>query len=590
MQIKNVSCAFSHVFLLKGLASFKCNCCNIKDWFRIMLEFVKISNLALMDSETVEFSKGFTVVSGETGAGKSVLIGAFAMLAGNRVGKEVVGNYGDQCVVQAQLSFKDCSNINSFLEENSLPLCEENSLVLSRTVSKTKSARVMINGELTTLATLAKLGQFWIDFHGANEPQKLFSEKNQLKMLDDFAHNEIERDSYLQKYAQYSATLKEIEILKNSKKLSPDEIDFLRKRIAEIENLNPSKESIAELEEQSKLAEISSDVVAKASEISSLLLSDNGASNLLASVNRLASSLSGASENAKILYERVASASIEIADIAQEYENMARSCSMSVAQIEQIRQQMSSWLSLRRKYGGSVDDVVSAKEEMKHRIEMQSDIKASLDKLAFEAEKHLKALEPLAEKVFNTRKKAADNLTKNVKVLLEKLGFKKPRFEIDIERKPQPSSDCQSSCSFKFSANVGYEPLELAKIASSGEMARVMLSLKTVLAEQDSTPVLVFDEVDSNVGGEIGSEVGKQLANLAQKHQVFCITHLPQVASQADNHFVVVKTQTDTSTSVSITSLCDDIDKRVAEIARMLGDRNSNTAIDMARKLLQKKR
>ena len=539
-----------------------------------MLEFVKISNLALMNNETVEFSKGFTVVTGETGAGKSVLLGALAILAGNRVGKEVVGNYGDHCVVQAQLLFDDCQNINSFLEENALPLCEENALVLSRTISKTKSARVTINGAITTLAVLSKLGQLWIDFHGANEPQKLFSEKNQLHMLDAFAHNQAERDAYLQTYSEYARMLREIDSVKNSKKLSPDEIEFLRKRIAEIENLNPSKESIAELEEQSKLAEMSSEIVEKASEISSMLLSENGASSMLASANRLASSLVNVSDNARSLYERVSSASIEIVDIAQEYESMARSCNMSAGQIEQIRQQMSVWISLGRKYGASVEDVLSAKDEMKHRIEMQSDIKASLDKLAFESDKLLKTLQPLAEKVYKTRKMAADKLSKNVCVLLERLGFKRPRFEVELQKSQVPS--------------VGHEPLELAKIASSGELARVMLSIKTVLAEQDSTPVLVFDEVDSNVGGEIGSEVGAQLAKLAKKHQVFCVTHLPQVASQGDNHLVVIKTQTDTSTSVSIKSLTENQNERISEIARMLGDRNGDTAIEMAKKLLQK--
>ena len=577
-----------HVFLRKGLASFECSCCNKEDWIRIMLEFVKISNLALMNSETVEFSKGFTVVTGETGAGKSVLLGALAILAGNRVGKEVVGNYGDQCVVQAQLFFDDCQSVNSFLEENALPLCEENTLVLSRTISKTKSARVTINGAITTLAVLSKLGQLWIDFHGANEPQKLFSEKNQLHMLDAFAHNQAERDAYLQTYREYARMLREIDSVKNSKKLSPDEIEFLRKRIAEIENLNPSKESIAELEEQSKLAEMSSEIVEKASEISSMLLSENGASSMLASANRLASSLVNVSDNAKSLYERVSSASIEIVDIAQEYESMARSCNMSAGQIEQIRRQMSVWISLGRKYGASVEDVLSAKDEMKHRIEMQSDIKASLDKLVFESDKVLKTLQPLAEKVYKTRKTAADKLSKNVCVLLEKLGFKRPRFEIELKKSLEPSSECQSACSFRFSANVGHEPLELAKIASSGELARVMLSIKTVLAEQDSTPVLVFDEVDSNVGGEIGSEVGVQLAKLAKKHQVFCVTHLPQVASQGDNHLVVVKTQTDTSTSLSITALTENQNERISEIARMLGDRNGDTAIEMAKKLLQK--
>ena len=553
-----------------------------------MLEFVKISNLALMNCETVEFLKGFTVVTGETGAGKSVLLGALAILAGNRVGKEVVGAYSDSCSVQAQLYFSNSTFVDSLLEECSLPLCEDGVLVLSRTISKTKAGRITINGVLSTLSSLAKIGEAWIDFHGANEPQKLFSEREQLKMLDAFAHNEAEREAYLNELSEYQRLQKQINELKNSKRLSSDEIDFLRKRISEIEALDISKESIEQLEEMSKVAEMSSEIVEGASEISNLLLSESGASSMLASANRLAASLAGASENAKGLYERISQASIEIADIAQEYDSLARSCDISPMQIEQIRQRMSQWLSLGRKYGASVEDVLGACAEMKNKIEMQSNIKASIDKLSFESEKILKRLHPLAERVYKSRLVGAENLSSSVRALLEKLGFKRPKFEVEIVCGDKPSGDCQSSCSFKFSANTGYAPQQLAKIASSGELARVMLAIKTVLARQDSTPVLVFDEVDANVGGEIGSEVGAQLAVLAQTHQVFCVTHLPQVAAQGDNHFLVEKTQTDVSTSVRISSISEDFNARVVELARMLGDRTSDTAIKMAKKLLNK--
>ncbi len=553
-----------------------------------MLEFVKIANLALMESETVEFSKGFTVVTGETGAGKSVLLGALSILAGNRVGKEVVRSGADCCSVQGQVHFEDASAVDSFLEENSLPACEDGTLVISRSIYKSKSARVSVNGALATLATLAKLGSFWIDFHGANEPQKLFSEKAQLSMLDSYAHNDAERAAYAEVYGRYRATLAEIDALKNSKKLSADEIEFLKKRISEIEKFNPTKESVAELEEASKLAEMSSEIVETASEISSALFSEDGVSNLLVRANRLAARLSDASETAKTLYGRIEQAAIEIADIAQEYENMARSCNMSAAEIERVRRDMSAWLSLGRKYGGDVESVLAARDEMKRRIETQSDVKSAIDKLSFESEKLLRALKPHSDAVLKTRRAAAERLSAAVCGLLAKLGFKKPRFGVEISECAEPSADCGSMCRFVFSANAGYAPAELAKIGSSGEMARVMLAIKTALAQQDSTPVLVFDEVDSNVGGEIGAEVGAQLAELARSHQVFCVTHLPQVAAMGDNHYVVVKTQTDSSTSVSISPLADNRAARVAELARMLGDRNSDAAVKMAEKLLKK--
>ena len=554
-----------------------------------MLEFVKIANLALLDSETVEFEKGFTVVTGETGAGKSVLLGALALLAGNRAGREVIGINGEECRVEAQLSFADSAAVDAFLEANALPPSEDGAVVLSRSIFKNKAARITINGSLATLAVLAKFGQMWIDFHGANEPQKLFSEKNQLLMLDAYAKNSAQTAAYAECFEKYSALLREIDALRNSKKLSPDEIEFLRRRIAEIEKLNPTPESVAEIEEQSKLAEMAGEIVEKASEISSMLVSDGGASGALAAANRLAESLAGASDGARALAERVRQACVEVVDISQEYERMARGCNLTPAEIEAARARMSSWLSLCRKYGASVESVLAARDEMKRRIETQGDIKASIDKLSFGAEKLLKRLQPLADAVYQTRLAAADKLEKSVCALLLRLGFKRPRFGIELQRQSQPSASCQSACSFKFSANAGHAPSELAKIASSGELARVMLSIKTSLAEQDSTPVLVFDEVDANVGGEIGAEVGAQLARLARGHQVFCITHLPQVAAMADNHFVVVKTQTETSTSVAVSNIGGDMRLRAAELARMLGDPKGAAAIDMAKKLLQNK-
>ena len=553
-----------------------------------MLEFVKIVNLALMGRETVEFSEGFTVVTGETGAGKSVLLGALAMLAGNRVGREAIGTRGDACTVEGQISFADASAINAFLEENSLPPCEDSAVVVSRSIYKNKPARITVNGALTTLTVLAKMGRYWVDFHGANEPQKLFSEKSQLDMLDAFAHNIAQRQAYAKVYAVYREKLQKIEELRNSKKLSPDEAEFLKKRIAEIEKLNPTRDSIAELEEKSKIAEMSSEIVEKASQISSMLLSEDGVSNILQGANRLAASLEKVSETSESLSERLGQVSIEVVDIAQEYERLARGCNMGAAEIERVRADMSLWLTLCRKYGSSVEEVRAARDEMKNRIESQTDIKATLDKLSFESQKLLGQLKPLAEEVERTRGKAAGELAKTVEASLLKLGFKKPHFEIAISADDTPSADCQSRCSFRFSANVGHPADALAKIASSGELARVMLSIKTALAEQDDTPVLVFDEVDSNVGSEVGGEVGKQLARLAKNRQVFCVTHLPQVAALGDNHFVVVKTQTDTETTVSIKSLENSHAARREELARMLGDRDGETALLMAEKLLQK--
>ena len=521
-----------------------------------MIEFLKINDLALLDKAQIEFLGGFTVVTGETGAGKSVLLGALSILAGNRCPKEAIRKGADACRVEASLSFGDTSKIDAYLEENGVNPCEDGALVLSRAISREKSGRVFINGTLTSLSTLAGLGEFWIDFHGPGEPQKLFSQKNQLSMLDSFAGNEKLTEKYLALYAERADILRRIEAAKNSKRLSPDEMEFLQKQIAAIDALKLSPESVDELEEKSKLAEMASEIVEKSGAIVELLNGENGALGMISGANRLAGELRAAGDAALSLGRRLSEACIEISDIADEFESLARSSDMGEDEIEAVREKMSEWLGLARKYGGTAERVLEARNEMANRIAMQGDVKATLEKLGAEEKGLLEKMAPVAEEILKSRKKAG------------------------------PS--CGSACEFVFSANPGQPPLSLAKIASSGELARVMLALKTTLADADSTPVLVFDEVDANVGGEIGAEVGRELARLAKRHQVFCVTHLPQVAAFGDNHLLVEKKQTDTSTSVVISDIGGNKKKRVGELARMLGDRNSESAIAHAEKLLDK--
>ncbi len=554
-----------------------------------MIEFLKISNLALLEETRLEFSSGFTAVTGETGAGKSVMLGALSLLAGNRCGKEIVGSYADSTKVEAIISFANTTCIDEFLKENGLKKCEDGALVLSRTVSKEKSSRAFVNGGLAPLSVLSELGSHWIDFHGPREPQKLFSAKHQLSMLDNFANTIKLREKYLELFSELKNTLQEIDTLANSKKLSPEEIDFLRSQIATIDAINPTDESISELESASKIAEMASEIVEKSNAIYEALEGDEGANIAMAQANRMASDLEDAGEEARNLSARLADVSVEISDIAEEYARLARSCDMSEEDIANTRKKMSDWLALSRKYGATPELVREARDNMLKKIETQSDVKTTLKKLREQAENILENMKPIAKDIFEKRKSGAKDLAKSSSKVLSRLGFKNAEFLIDVNLLNAPSAECGSACEFKFSANAGQNAQPLAKIASSGELARVMLALKTVLAEADNTPVLVFDEVDANVGGEIGAEVGKELEKLAQKRQVFCVTHLPQVAARSDNHFLVEKTQTKTSTNVSISKIDSDKKRRVSELARMLGDRNSESAIAHAEKLLNEK-
>ncbi len=554
-----------------------------------MIEYLRIENLALLERAEIDFTEGFTAVTGETGAGKSVLLGALAMLSGARCGKEAVGGHSDTCRVEAVLRFKDTSKIDKLLESSGLPPCEDGTLLISRVVGISKPSRAFVNSSPAPLSFLSKLGGYWIDFHGPGEPQKLFSRKNQLEMLDTFAGDSQLLEEYMRIYSERRQMLSNIESLSQTKSLGEDEIEFLRSRIAAIDAVNPTEESIAELEEKSKLAEAASDIVEKSSAVAEAIDGDGGILEKLAAASKFASEISRFSAAAESLSERLRGVGLELADISSEYGNLARSSNMDEAQIETVRRKMTDWLGLCRKFGNSVESVLSARREMAAKIENQSDVRATMEKLRRRADELLESLVPIAEKILKAREKAAKKLAERASKTLLGLGFKNARFDISISAESEPSPDCGSSCEFMFMANPGQPLLPLAKIASSGELARVMLALKTTLADADATPLLVFDEVDANVGGEIGAEVGKRLAELSKGHQVFCVTHLPQVAACANGHFLVEKSQTKTSTSVSIARIDGDKKRRVSELARMLGDRNSESAVAHAQKLLDKK-
>lgn len=554
-----------------------------------MIEYLRIENLALLERAEIDFTEGFTAVTGETGAGKSVLLGALAMLSGARCGKEAVGGHSDTCRVEAVLRFKDTSKIDRLLESSGLPTCEDGTLLISRVVGISKPSRAFVNSSPAPLSFLSKLGGYWIDFHGPGEPQKLFSRKNQLEMLDTFAGDSQLLEEYMRIYSERRQMLSNIESLSQTKSLGEDEIEFLRSRIAAIDAVNPTEESIAELEEKSKLAEAASDIVEKSSAVAEAIDGDGGILEKLAAASKFASEISRFSAAAESLSERLRGVGLELADISSEYGNLARSSNMDEAQIETVRRKMTDWLGLCRKFGNSVESVLSARREMAAKIENQSDVRATMEKLRRRADELLESLVPIAEKILKAREKAAKKLAERASKTLLGLGFKNARFDISISAESEPSPDCGSSCEFMFMANPGQPLLPLAKIASSGELARVMLALKTTLADADATPLLVFDEVDANVGGEIGAEVGKRLAELSKGHQVFCVTHLPQVAACANGHFLVEKSQTKTSTSVSIARIDGDKKRRVSELARMLGDRNSESAVAHAQKLLDKK-
>lgn len=555
-----------------------------------MIQYLSIKDLALIDQVTLEFDKGLTVITGETGAGKSILLGALAILSGARVDRTVIRHAQDQCEVEAAILIEEDALLNEKLASLNLPLCEDRCLLISRSLHRSKVPRIQVNGAMTTLANLAEIGEYWIDFHGPGEPQKLFKEKFQLEILDLFGRCDADREAYRTSYLEWRRVLRELESVKEEKQLSPDEMHFLQTQIARIDEVDPSDESIEKLESDFRRISGSEEMIRGFSRIQEILNGEGGVAVQLAQAIQQMGLVAGIDSSAQTLADRLESLAIEVGDVSGEIDACIGDADWDEAAIEAVRARMELWMDLKRRHGRNPELVREAREAMALRLSTHSDIGKTIRSLETDLSTLEAAMRAKGEVLQKRRAEAAQRLSELVGDKLKPLGFAKAQFKVEVDPSGEPTEHGTGGCCMLFAPNPGQPMLPLAKIASSGETARVMLALKAVLAAYDATPVLVFDEVDANVGGEIGGSVGAELARVSDGHQVFCVTHLPQVACQGNHHFVVTKSQSDDHTDVNIRPLGDDPESRIGELARMLGDRNSASAISHARELLARQK
>jgi DNA repair protein RecN (Recombination protein N) len=551
-----------------------------------MLQYLRIRNLALLEEVALDFGPGFTAVTGETGAGKSVLIGALALLSGARVDKSIVRQGADACEVEGLLELAAPGPVDAVLEALGLPKCEEGRLLLKRVVPREKAQRLTVNGALATLANLQALGELWIDFHGPSEPRKLLRPEFQLELLDASGGLHGQAAEYRAAFDAWRAKVRGIEELRSAERLAPEQMEFLRAELEKINRLKLSEESVQDLERDFQRSQRSQELVASVSQVVGGLAGDKGVAGRLVPVVRAARHLAEIDPGTAGLSERVVALSVEATELARDFQGLAAAFEFDPGTTARLEERMGLWMECQRRHGAGVGAVLAARERMVAKLAVQGDIDGILERMRGEAEA-LKA-RVLAEgsKLQGARERAGRKLAGALEPVIAGLGFKRAAFEVQWVRPAEPAAHGLAQAEFLFSPNPGEPVRPLAKIASSGELARVMLALKALLADSDRTPLLVFDEVDANVGGEIGRVVGERLAQVAQGHQVLCVTHLPQVAALGRQHLVVEKTAHKDRTTVAIEPLHGVREARVAELARMLGDRNSESARRHARELL----
>ncbi len=551
-----------------------------------MLQSLRIRNLALLEEVALEFEPGFTAVTGETGAGKSILLGALSLLAGERADKTIIRQGAPAAEVEASLHFADPRRIDAVLAELELPACEDGVLILKRSLPRERAPKITVNGSLATLSALQRLGEHWIDFHGPSEPRRLLKEGCQLDLLDLFARADGVLATYRTAYRAWRELAAEHARVAQETRLAPDQIEFLRNQLARLDALELTDEAIETLERDHQRMDRAQELIELAAGIAGGLGGDDGVQGRIAELLRIARQLESIDAASKPLADRLSAATIELNDLGAEFSALSQQLQFDPEQAEALAARMNTWLEVKRRHGGDVAAVRVARDEMRRRLEVQGDLEGTLLRM----EKHCADAKQRAGRAAQAlrlvREKAARELAKVAAKSIAQLGFKRADFQVRIVPQPELTAAGDCAAEFLFSPNVGEAPLPLSRIASSGELARVMLALKTVLADLDEVPLLVFDEVDANVGGEIGRVVGEKMAGIAANHQVLCVTHLPQVAAQGSAHLVVTKDQTKDRAVVRIEAIHEARKTRVSELARMLGDRNARSALAHAEELL----
>ena len=545
-----------------------------------MLTTLRIKNLALVSDLTLELQPGCNVVTGETGAGKSIIIGALNLVLGQRADRTLIRSGSDSCSVEAVFDVKKLrAPLKNFLEENGIEPCEDGQLVLKRTFTSAGTNRQFVNGSATTLNVLASIGEWLVDMHGPHDHQSLLNPAKQLAILDAFGGLEKEREAFGELVSKRNELEAEKSALVVDEKTYAQQLDLLRFQVKEIEaaRLQPDEEEQLTSEHNrasnaAKLLQLSQAALDVLSESEGSLLTQAGV------VGRTLHELQRVDAGAASLVELHEQGVSVLRDLQAELSRYADKVDVDPARLAEMDERLNLIHSLKRKYGSTLAEVIAFGAEAKEKLHSLESRDAELARINGALAKLDAELLKAGKKLSAERKKVIPQLAKAAVKQLADLGFKQSRFDVELtstgwgesaREDARPTGSGLDTIEFQFAPNPGEPAKPLRAIASSGEMARVMLALKTVLAAEDEIPVLVFDEVDANVGGETANAVGEKMKQIAAKRQVLCITHLPQVAAPADAHYVVTKQVKDGRTISEIELL--DKKSRVTEIARMLG-------------------
>ena len=551
-----------------------------------MLTELRIRNFAIIESLALPLARGFNVLSGETGAGKSIIVGALGLLLGERASTDLIRSGADRATVEGVFDVSDRPEIATLLDERGIDV-DESLVVLKREIVAAGRARAWVNGSTVNAGILAEVGRHLVNLHGQHEAQTLIDPDAQRGILDAFAGATEQAAAVREAYNAWSAARREIADLLRRRADAEKRGDYLRHVVQEIEGAKLVDGEDGRLEDEARRLEHAEELRELASGISSAIEGDEGTLlSQLAHVARLLSSIQRIDPSLSRLQELYDSSYYNLEALAREISEYESSVELDPSRLDEVRARRDLLHRLTRKYGATLGEVIETGRTARAELDLVDSAGLDLRTLEDREREAERTLRERAGALTAARTDASARLGAAVDEVLPDLGMPDGHFIAALVPAREVGPDGAESVEFRVSLNVGHEERPLARVASGGELSRVMLALKTILARLDRVPTLIFDEVDAGIGGRVGLQVGETMRRVASCHQVFAISHLPQIAARAHHHILVSKGARGGVTTADVAVL--EGDERVTEIARMLGgDPESDVSRAHARELLE---
>ena len=549
-----------------------------------MLHHLTIQNYALIDELSISFSDGLSIITGETGSGKSILLGALGLVLGNRADLSSLKESDSKCIIEADFDLSSYA-LKDFFEENDLDY--EEKTIIRREILPSGKSRAFVNDSPVVLSVLSELKSKLVDIHSQHQTLQLSDTLFQFSVIDAIAKNDKRVASYKRGLKKYNSLVKELRLLKENQEQENQQYEYNLHLFKELEEANLKENEQEDLEAKLDVLNNVEDIKTSLSEALQITINEEvGVQNLLYSLEHALEKISTFSKEYEDLHSRVSSIKIELDDIAVELEKSNENVEFNPNELEIVNERLQLIYSLQKKHQvATLEELLQIHEQLAEKVEGVENASEVIDKKQQEVNEVAIKLDEVASLITTERSKAIPKLTKELEFLLAELGMPNARFSIKISPSESYLSNGKDELAFLFSANKGGNFGELKKVASGGELSRIMLSIKKILSENSKLPTIIFDEIDTGVSGEVSNKIATIMEQMSKYMQVIAITHLPQIASKGKSHFKVFKEDKNGKTASNLKLLSTD--ERVAEIAEMLsGKEISESALIHAKELL----